>query len=65
MGTRVPKQLGTQVIDTTLQVITKKELSNVSSQWWGAHLSSVISQQANVKAGPTEVVLDLKWIKGN
>ena len=28
---KVPKQIGTQVIDTTLQVFTKKELSNASN----------------------------------
>ena len=57
-------QLGTWVIDTALQVITKNELSNANNQWQRAHLSSVISRQATVKACQTEVLLDLNLIHG-
>ena len=34
------------------------------SNWWQrAHLSSTISRQVNIKAGPMEVLLDLQWIQ--
>ena len=63
-GDNVPIQLGTWVIDTRLHFITKKELSNASSQWQRVHLSSVISRQANLNAGSIEAVLYLSWIQG-
>ena len=63
-GDKVPMQLGTQVTDTTLQDITLKELSNTGNWWRRVHLSSIISRQLSVKAGPTEILLDLNQIQG-
>ena len=57
-------QVGTQVIDTTLHIIIKTELSNASNWWWKTHLSSVISSQINIKPDPTEVLVNVNQIKG-
>ena len=62
-GDSVMIQLETWVIDITIQVITKKELPNASNWWRRKHLSSVISRWVNVKAGPTELLLDLSPIQ--
>ena len=63
-GTKVPIQLGTNIIDEALRVITDKELEKGEQQWRRAKLSSAISKTAEVKTNE-EAVLDLKGVNGD
>ena len=63
-GTKVPIQLGTNIINEALRVITDKELEKGEQQWRRAKLSSAISKTAEVKTNE-EAVLDLKGVNGD